>query len=188
MAGQVQRFQPCRQQGCTRGTNDSSHLCHKHRYLQKSYTRGGQLVFSSGGPLGVIPRLAMEQSVRPPQGDDAMEIDGFPYFSAMDQKKYVDWKVMGAERPSNSEVIARYPVQVTDVPGARITGDEIGVYDSHGTLFTFDHTAQCEEDSGHASGAAVRVFKMDDGSSFAINSQSVYQVVIFDRDKLGSHL
>ena len=188
MASQVQRFQPCRHQGCTRGTNDSSHLCHKHRHLQKSYTRGGQLVFSSGGPLGVLPRLAREQSVMPPQGDDSMEIDGFPYFSVLDQKKYLDWKVMGGQRPSNSEVISRYPIQVVDVPGSHITGEEIGVYDSRGTLYTFDHESQYEEDSGHTPGTSVRIFRMDDDTSFAINPQNVYQVVIFDQDKLGSHL
>lgn len=146
------------------------------------------MVFSSGGPLGAIPRLAREQAVAPPQGDDSMEIAGFPYFSVYDQKRYVDWSIGIATRPSNADVIDRYPIQVTDVSGAEITGDEIGVYDSEGTLFTFDHEAEPETSTGLIKGDKIRIFKMEDGTPFAINSDTVYQVVIFDRDKLGSHL
>ena len=192
MGSQMQRFQPCQYSGgCTRGTNDPSHLCHKHRHQQKGYTRGGQLVFSSGGPLGVLPRLAKESKVAPPKGDDSMEVEGFPYFSVLDQKHYVDWSIGIAPRPSNADVIDRFPIQVNDVPGSDITGDEIGVYDAEGTLFTFNHEAVPEETSGLIVGDRVRIFLMEngkEGTPFAISSQGVYQVVVFDRDKLGSHL
>ena len=186
---QIQRFQPCLHSGgCTRGTADPSRLCHKHRHLQKGFTRGGQLVFSSGGPLGMLPRLARERAVAPPQGDESMEIEGFPYFSVYDQKHYVDWSIGRAPRPSNADVIERYPVQVEDSSGEDITGDEIGIYDSEGRLYTFDHNAVPEESTGLMEADSVRIFKMEDGSPFAIKSGNVYQVVIFDRDKLGSHL
>jgi hypothetical protein len=151
-------------------------------------TRGGQLVFSSGGPLGAIPRLAREQSVVPPQGDDNMEVAGFPYFSVYDQKQYLDWSLGIAPRPSNADVIDRYPVEVADVAGADITGDEIGIYDSSGELFTFDHDTEPEASTGLVAGDKIRIFRMEDGTPFAINSDTVYQVVIFDRDKLGSYL
>lgn len=187
--GQVQRFQPCRfSGGCTRGTADPSNLCHKHRHLQKGFTPGGSLVFSSGGPLGAIPRLAREKVQAPPQGDEAMDIEGFPYFSVYDQKHYLDWSLGIAPRPSNEAVISRYPIQVKDVSGDEITGDEIGIYDSEDKLFTFDHDATPEESTGMTEGDQVRIFAMEGGTPFAIKSSSVYQVVIFDRDKLGSHL
>lgn len=187
--GQIQRFQPCRfSGGCTRGTADSSSLCHKHRHLQKGFTKGGQLVFSSGGPLGMVPRLAKEKTVTPPQGDDSMEIEGFPYFSVYDQKHYLDWSIGRAPRPSNADVIDRYPVQVEDTSGDEITGDEIGVYDSEGRLFTFDHQSVPEVSTGLTEGDRVRIFRMEGGAPFAIKSSGVYQVVIFDRNKLGSHL
>lgn len=187
--GQIQRFQPCRYSGgCARGTADPSHLCHKHRHLQKGFTKGGQLVFSSGGPLGPLPRLVKENAVMPPQGDESMEIEGFPYFSVYDQKHYVDWSIGRAPRPSNADVIDRYPVQVEDSQGDDITGDEIGVYDSEGKLYTFDHAAVPETSTSLSDGEHVRIFKMEGGSPFAIKSSAVYQVVIFDRNKLGSHL
>jgi hypothetical protein len=139
-----------------------------------------------------MPRLAKEKVVLPPQGDDSMDIEGFPYFSVYDQKHYVDWSIGRAPRPSNADVVDRYPVQVEDSYGSDITGDEIGVYDSEGTLFTFDHDSLPESSTGLSNGDQIRIFRMEDGTPegtpFAINSSAVYQVVIFDRNKLGSHL
>lgn len=172
----------CRHDGCARGTNDPSSMCHKHRHLQRGYTRGGQLVFSSGGPLGVAPRLSKEQSVAPPQGDDSMEIEGFPYFSVRDQKDYTDWKIGISPRPSTHDIIDRYPIQVLDIPGGDITGEEIGVYADNGDLYTF------APDSVPQHASALRMFMTESGVPFAVNPQNVYQVVILDRDKLGSHL
>lgn len=175
----------CRHEGCARGTNDPSTLCHKHRHLQRGYTQGGQLVFSSGGPLGVAPRVAKEQVVAPPQGDDSMEMEGFPYFSVLDQKAYVDWCIGIAPRPSTQDIIEKYPIQVLDVSGRDITGDEIGVYSNNGDLFTFDHTSAPDKSINPNT---VRVFMTESEVPFAINPNNVYQVVILDRDKLGSHL
>lgn len=145
-------------------------------------------MFSSGGPLGPLPRIEKEQHVVPPQGDESMEVEGFPYFSVYDQKHYVDWSIGRAPRPTNADVIDRYPVQVEDISGEDITGQEVGIYDSEGRLFTFDNNVEPESNSGLVGLEHIRIFRMEDGTPFAISSNSVYQVVIFDRDKLGSHL
>jgi hypothetical protein len=74
---------------------------------------------------------------------------------------------------------------VVDVTGSEITGEEIGVYADNGDLYTFAPDSTPERGS---SSNAIRMFMTESEVPFAINPQNVYQVVILDRDKLGSHL
>lgn len=182
-------LQPCGHAGgCARRTQDPSRLCHQHRDLQPKYTPGRQLYFGAGGPLGAPPRLTKERVEPLPDPLDAADIDGFPYFTLADHKMYIDWRLGFGPRPSTADILDRYPVLLVEAAGSDVTGDEIAVYDASGRLRPLRTEPAVPAPAATGEPDEVRFLPAESGRAIAVRSGDVYQVVIFDRNRLGSHL